>query len=98
MKHNLGFALRQLQCGEEPNDYRSLSAHGKGLFELPDEDDDGWYRIVYLSRVQDRIHVLHIFSKKSREIPRNDVSAIERNLKQAQAWILEEKKITKREK
>ncbi|MGA7905858.1 MAG: type II toxin-antitoxin system RelE/ParE family toxin, partial [Candidatus Sulfotelmatobacter sp.] len=43
VKSNLGFALRMLQSGEEPPDYRSLSAHGKGVYELRDQDEQGWY-------------------------------------------------------
>jgi len=66
------------------------------VYELREQDDRAWYRVVYLSRVGDVIHVLHAFSKKSREIPQNDVKTIKQNLKQFKAWLLEEKKNAKR--
>lgn len=98
VKQNLGFALRQLQEGQEPADFRPLSSVDRGVFELRDQDASGWYRVVYLSRTNDVIHVLHAFSKKSRPIPKNDVQTARQNLKQVRAWILEGKKNAKRGK
>jgi phage-related protein len=63
VKQNLGYSLRLLQQGEEPTDYRPLPSVGKGLFELRDQDKDGWYRVIYLSRTNDVIHVVHAFEK-----------------------------------
>ena len=66
VKMNLGYSLRLLQWGEEPMDYRPLPSVGKGLFELREQDKDGWYRVIYLSRTNDCIHVVHAFEKDSR--------------------------------
>jgi phage-related protein len=96
VKRNLGFALRMLQVGDEPPHYRHLRVFGAGVYELREQDDQAWYRVVYLSRVENVIHVLHAFKKKSREIPQNDVKAIKQNLKQFKAWLLQEKKNAKR--
>jgi len=68
-KHNLGFDLRLLQQGQQPTDYRPMSSIGPGVFELRDQDERAWYRVIYLSRVRDVIHVLHCFEKRSRETP-----------------------------
>src|SRR5256885_16832025 len=65
VKQNLGFELWQLQQGERPSDYRPLQSIGSGVFELRDQDERGWYRVVYLSRIDDVIHLLHCFGKKS---------------------------------
>jgi phage-related protein len=58
-KYNLGFDLRLLQLGQQPRDYRPMSSIGPGVFELRDQDERAWYRVIYLSRVSDVIHVLH---------------------------------------
>ena len=52
---DLGFELWQLQQGERPRDYRPLPSVGPGVFELRDQDERAWYRVVYLSRIEDVI-------------------------------------------
>jgi phage-related protein len=91
-KEALGFQLWQLQQGERPSDYRPLSSVGMGVFELRERDERGWYRVVYLSRIDDVIHVLHCFEKKSREMPRKDFEKARQRLKAVQARLAEEKK------
>jgi phage-related protein len=33
---------------------------GKGVWELKDGDDRTWYRVMYLTRINNVIHVLHL--------------------------------------
>ena len=96
VKQNLGFELWQLQQGERPSDYRPLQSIGSGVFELRDQDERGWYRVVYLSRIDDVIHVLHCFEKKSREMPRREFETAKRRLKLVKARLAEEKRSEKR--
>lgn len=96
VKQNLGFQLWQLQQGERPSDYRRLPEIGLGVFELREEDQRGWYRVIYLSRIKDVIYVLHCFEKKSREIPRGDVETARQRLKAVRMRVLTKEK--KREK
>jgi len=51
VRQNFGFELWQLQLGERPSDYRPLTSIGPGVFELRDQDERAWYRVVYLSRI-----------------------------------------------
>lgn len=96
VKQNLGFELWQLQQGERPSDYRPLPSIGAGVFELRDQDERAWYRVVFLSRVENVIYVLHCFEKKSREMPRKDFERARRRLKAVRARLAEEKKREKR--
>ena len=98
VKMNFGYSLRLLQWGEEPMDYRPLPSVGKGLFELREQDKDGWYRVIYLSRTNDCIHVVHAFEKDSREIPENEKEVARQNLSAVTAYLREEKKRAKRKK
>jgi len=84
-RQNLGFNLWRLQQGEEPSDYRPLPSVGAGVFELRDQDQRAWYRLVYLSRIQDVIYVLHCFEKKSREMPRKEFEIARQRLKAVRA-------------
>jgi phage-related protein len=93
---NLGFHLWQLQQGESPGDYRPLPSIGTGVFELRDQDERAWYRVVYLSRINDVIHVLHCFEKKSRQMPKKEFEKAKQRLKAVKARWTEEKKHEKR--
>ena len=96
VRQNLGFELWHLQQGERPNDYRPLPSIGTGVFELRDQDERAWYRLIYLSRIDDVIYVLHCFEKKSREMPRKDFEKARQRLKAVRARRSEEKKHEKR--
>jgi len=92
VRQNLGFELWQLQQGERPSDYRPLPSVGPGVFELRDQDERSWYRVVYLSRIKDVIFVLHAFEKKSREMPRREFEKARQRLKLLRARLAEERK------
>jgi len=92
VRQNLGFQLWLLQQGERPTDYRPLTSIGPGVFELRDQDERGWYRVVYLSRIEDVIHVLHCFEKKSRQMPRREFETARRRLKAVKARMAETRK------
>jgi phage-related protein len=96
VKQNLGFELWQLQQGARPKDYRPLPSIGTGVFELRDQDERAWYRVVYLSRIENVIYVLHCFEKKGREMPRKEFENVRRRLKEVRARLAEEKKHEKR--
>jgi phage-related protein len=96
VKFGLGFELRKLQQGEIPSDYRPLPSVGPGVFELRAEDERAWYRVVYVSRIDDVIYVLHCFEKHSREIPRNDFETAQRRLKAVHARLREMRRHEKR--
>jgi phage-related protein len=91
-KQNLGFQLRLLQQGLRPTDYRSMSSVGPGVFELRDQDERAWYRVLYLSRFHDVIHVLHCFEKKSRQTPKKELEIARNRLKLVRARMVEEKR------
>jgi phage-related protein len=96
VRQNFGFELWHLQLGERPSDYRPLTSIGPGVFELRDQDERAWYRVVYLSRIEDVIYVLHCFEKKSREMPRKDFERAKQRLKAVKARLAEEKRNEKR--
>ena len=92
VRQNLGFQPWLLQQGERPSDYGPLPSIGSGVFELRDEDERAWYRVVYLSRINDVLYVLRCFEKKSREMPRRDFETAKRRLKAVRARLAQEKK------
>jgi phage-related protein len=91
-RSNLGFDLRLLQQGQQPTDYRPMGSIGPGVYELRDRDERSWYRVIYLSRVRDVIHVLHCFEKRSRETPMKEINTARQRLKAVRARMIQEKK------
>ena len=91
-KYNLGFGLRLLQQGQQPTDYRPMSSIGPGVFELRDQDERAWYRVIYLSRIHDVVHVLHCFEKRSRETPTKEINTARQRLKAVRARMIQERK------
>ena len=92
VKQNLGFGLRLLQQGRQPMDYRPIAAVGPGVFELRDQDERAWYRVIYLSRIRNVIHVLHCFEKRSRETPLKEIDKARQRQKAVRARLSEERK------
>jgi phage-related protein len=92
VRQNLGFQLWQLQQGERPSDYRPLPSIGAGVFELRDQDERAWYRVVCLSRIRGVIYVLNCFEKKSREMPRKEFEKARQRLKAVRARLALEKR------
>jgi phage-related protein len=92
VRQNFGFELWQLQLGERPSDYRPLPSIGAGVYELRDQDQRAWYRVVYLSRTNNVIYVLHCFEKKSREMPRKDFEKAKQRFKAVKARLAGDKR------
>ena len=73
VKRNLGHAIRCVQSGIDPPDSKPMTSVGPGVYELRDFDGSGWYRVIYLKKVENTVYVLHCFNKKSRKTPKNDL-------------------------
>jgi phage-related protein len=96
VRQNLGFQLWRLQQGDRLTDYRPLPSVGPGIFELRDQDERAWYRVVYLSQVEHVIYVLYCFEKKSREMPRREFETAKRRFKAVKARLAGEKRHERR--
>jgi phage-related protein len=81
VKAALGFSLRQIQNGRLPRcPHRPMPTVGKGVWELKDGDARTWYRVMYLARINNVIHVLHCFEKDSRKTDRRDIETAKARL------------------
>jgi phage-related protein/predicted XRE-type DNA-binding protein len=98
IRAELGIELQLLQWGDEPRSYRPMPSIGSGVYELRQQDERSWYRIVYLARIDDVIHVLHCFEKKSAKTPRSDVRLARARLKMVQQRLIEKEKERRRQR
>lgn len=72
-RQDAGFQLDQVQLGHDPDDWRPMKTVGKCVREIRIRDSDGAYRVIYLARLADAIHVLHCFQKKSQQTAKEDI-------------------------
>ena len=91
IKRGLGQDIQRLQLGEQPLDSRPMKSVGPGVFELRQRDDSGWYRVIYLKRIANRLFMLHSFTKKSAKTSQNDLHVAKTRLKLVQERLREEK-------
>src|ERR1700731_2877274 len=81
VKATLGFSLRQLQNGRPPTcDSRAMASVGAGVWELKESDQRTWYRVMYLSVINNVLHVLR-FEKDGRKTDRRDIETAKSRLK-----------------
>jgi phage-related protein len=73
VRHDAGYQLDKVQCGDQPDDFKPMPTIGKGVEEIRVSDSSGAYRVIYLARRADAVYVLHAFQKKTRTTPKKDV-------------------------
>jgi phage-related protein len=59
-----------------------------GVFELRDQDEDFWYRVLY-KEIEGAIYILHCFRKKTNETPRRDIHSASLRLKNVRQRLAE---------
>ena len=98
IRQEIGLDIRRLQQGTMPHDSRPMQSIGKGVFELRQRDGNGWYRLIYLTRVGDTLYMLHGFTKRSAKTSRNDLAIASNRLKAVRTRIAEEKQNERKNK
>jgi phage-related protein len=91
VKQDFGAELRRLQEGDRPLHSRSMPSIGARVYELKEQDERAWYRVIYLAKIRNRIYILHCFEKKSAKTGKNDMATAKARLKQVLARLAEEK-------
>ena len=76
-----GYQLSQVQQGLEPDDWRPMPSVGPGVIEIR-LHEEGEFRVFYIAKLADVIHVLHAFQKKTRETAKKDIDLAKARLKQ----------------
>jgi phage-related protein len=64
---------------------------GARVYELKEQDERAWYRVLYLAKIGNRIHVLHCFEKKSTKTGKHDLAVTRARLKRVLTRLAEEK-------
>lgn len=80
-----GWQLDLVQRGDDPDDWKPMPTVGPGVREIRIRDASGAFRIIYLATLEDRILVLHAFSKKTQATAKKDLDLAATRLKRWKA-------------
>ncbi len=69
-----------------------MESIGAGAYELKEADERSQYRVIYLSKIDDVIYVLHCFEKQSRKTTRRDLNVAKERLSRVRQRIQEQRK------
>ena len=72
-----GHELWQVQRGLMPSDFKSMPSIGLGCYEIRIQLDGEW-RVIYVAKLSNAVHVLHTFQKKTQATARNDILIAQR--------------------
>lgn len=96
---DFGRSLREMQEGRPARlDIRPIKSIGDGVFELKNSDEDKWYRLIYLARIDDVIYVLDCFEKDTAKTEKKDIKRASAQLSSVKLRLMEERKNAKRHK
>lgn len=87
-RSDAGYALREVQKGNDPSDWKPMSSIGTGVREIRIKDSQGIFRVIYVVKYLDRVNVLHAFQKKTQKTAAKDIELAKQRLK----LVLEEMK------
>ena len=72
-RRKAGFSLGFVQNGLMPTDSKPMKQVGKGAYEIRIRARSGQYRVIYVAVIDDSVHVLHAFQKKTQKTPQRDI-------------------------
>jgi phage-related protein len=73
----LGYELRRVQSGLEPEDWKPLPAIGPGAAEIRIHTGLE-HRVVYVAKFAEAVYVLHAFEKKTQRMPTKEMELARR--------------------
>jgi len=77
--------------GLEPSDWKPMPSIGMGVNEIR-ISEGGSFRVIYVAKFADAVHVLHCFQKKTRRTSRDDITLAKSRYKELLADLKERNK------
>lgn len=72
-RRDAGFQLDKVQHGEDPDDWKPFAQIGPGTREIRIAEDGDAFRVMYVVKFENRVHVLHCFEKKTQKTAKKDI-------------------------
>jgi len=71
-RRNVGFQLRRVKQGIQPNDWKWMPAVGTGVQEIRVHAGTE-HRVYYVAPFAEGVYVLHAFEKRTRKTPKRNI-------------------------
>lgn len=68
-KQRAGYEIDRVQRDKEPENWKPFSTIGQGVRKIRIQVN-GQYRILYIEKSDNKVHILHAFEKKSQKTNR----------------------------
>jgi phage-related protein len=97
--HRIGYKLQLMQSGLIPTDTKPFKGVGSGVYEIALHYDKEAYRCVQALQLGEKIYILHVFHKKSKEgiaTPKQDVDLIRKRYNEAKEIEKDDRESTSR--
>ena len=77
-----GVQLHKVQLGLDPADWKPMTSVGPGVREVRVREEGGAFRVLYVTRIEEAVYVLHAFQKKTQRTPKGDLDLAATRLRQ----------------
>ena len=71
-RREAGRQLSQVQFGLDPDHWKPFNEVGSRTKEIIIDQQDGWYRVMYVAKFAEVVYVLHCFKKKTNATSKQD--------------------------
>lgn len=78
-RHRTGYEIDRVQRDKEPESWKPFPAIGQGVREIRIQVGRQ-FRIIYTAKFDNRVHVLHVFEKKSQKTRKSDIEIAKNRL------------------
>ena len=80
-RREAGYQLDRVQFGLEPSDWKPLTTVGRGVREIRIHHE-GQFRVIYVTKFDDAVYVLHAFRKKTQKTRKQDIEVVRRRFQE----------------
>jgi phage-related protein len=91
-KFTAGFQIYRVQQGLEPMSWKPMSDIGPGTYEIRVKDESGAFRVIYVTKFSDAVHILHAFQKKTQKTSKTDIDLAKSRYKDLKTYQGERKR------
>lgn len=74
VRREAGYQIDNVQNGIAPNDWKPMTTIGVGVKEIRINEDNNKFRVIYVAKINDFVHVLHAFNKKTQKTSIKDLA------------------------
>ena len=79
-RREAGYQLDRVQFGLDPSDWKPMPTIGRGVREIRIHHV-GQYRVIYVSKFNDAVYVLHAFQKKTQKTRKQGIEIARRRIR-----------------